>query len=129
MRPADIEFADSLPEGENHTYALDKAIDNWSLQDPAGMAAWLNTLPPGDEFDFGVAMMIIRTDGANRDPDLAMQWVENIKDSAIQQASLRRVLSEWRQSDPNAAQQYAVNATWLDEGQRQAVLKYITSEP
>jgi hypothetical protein len=115
-------YAQTLPEGEDRTCALHTAVNNWSQQDPAGLAAWLNTQPPGAEFDADVALLIARTDGANRPPELAMQWVENISDPALQQASLLRVLGEWTQSDPAAAQQYVANATWLNDQQRQSLL-------
>jgi len=117
------DYAASLPDGEDRAYALNKAIDNWSLQDPAGMAAWLNTSPPGVDFDQAIAKLISKTDGANRSPEVAMQWVENISDSNLKYDSLMRVLGEWNQSDPSAAQNYVTNAPWLDDQQRQEIFK------
>jgi hypothetical protein len=118
-------YAATLPAGEDRDYALKAAVQNWSLQDPAGLADWLNGLPPGAEFDAGVAAMIARTDAANRPPELAMQWVENIGDPSLRQSSLAQVMSEWNQSDPAAARQYVANAPWLDERQRELILNTI----
>ena len=115
-------FAIALPAGEDRDYALGVALDNWSLQDPAGLATWLNTLPRGIEFDVGAAMMVTKTDGANRTPELAMHWVENITDPALKQDSMMRVLDEWAEADSAAAQQYVAGAAWLDDAQRQEIL-------
>jgi hypothetical protein len=122
-------YAAALPAGENRNYALSQAMDNWSLQDPEGLANWLNTLPLGGEFDTGTAMMLTRTDGANRPPDVAMQWVENINDPALRQNSLLRVVGEWNQSDPAAARKYVTSADWLDDQQRQTILQSLTTKP
>ena len=122
-------YAAALPVGDNRNYALSQAMDNWSLQDPEGMANWLNTLPTGGDFDAGVAMMLTKTDGANRPPEVAMQWVENISDPALRQDSLQRVVGEWNQSDPAAARQYVTNAGWLDDQQRQTILQSLTTVP
>jgi len=111
-------YAVTLTAGKDRDYALNRAVQNWSLQDPAALADWLNTLPAGGEFDAGVTAMIAHTDSANRPPEVAMQWVENISDRAEQQISMRKVLEEWNQSDPVAARQYVENARWLDESMR-----------
>jgi hypothetical protein len=116
-------YAVSMPAGEERSRTLVKALDNWSLQDPAGLAAWLNTLPGGGDFDAGVALMLSKTDGANCSPETEIQWVENMTSPALKQYSLAKVLQEWRQTAPEAAQQYVANAAWLDETQRQDLLK------
>jgi len=119
-------YAFALPSGEDRDYALGVALDNWSLQDPAALATWLNTLPHGVEFDVGAAMMITKTDGANRTPELAMQWVENINDLALKRDSLLHVLNEWNQTDSVAARQFVAAATWLDDSQRREILGEMT---
>jgi hypothetical protein len=118
-------YGATLPAGGDRDFALNAAVQNWSVQDPTGLANWLNTLPAGGEFDAGVAAMIFHTDSANRPPDLAMQWVENISDPALRQSSLVEVVGEWNQADPVAARQYVENAPWLDEPQRVRVLKFL----
>ncbi len=115
-------YAEKMPSGAGRDYALKTAMDNWSLQDPAALAGWLNTLPAGADYDAGVAMMITKTDGANRTPEAALQWVENIGDQTLQLDSLMQVLSEWNQSDPAAARQYVINMDWIGDQQRQIIL-------
>ena len=113
--PADLAaYAAALPDSQDRGYGLGVAMDNWSLQDPAGLATWLNQQPPGIEFDAGAAMMIEKTDGANRSPELAMKWVEHITDPELKQNSFLRVLAEWKQTDMTAAQKYVDNAPWLN---------------
>ena len=117
----------AMPQGENRSYALGQAMDSWSLQDPAGLAVWVNTLPPGEEADVGAALMIAKTDGANRTPELAMQWVENIDDPTLKLDSLAHVLKQWNQTDPAATQQYVATATWLSDPQREEILRTLAS--
>jgi stage V sporulation protein SpoVS len=123
------DYATSLPEGDSRAYALNKAIDNWSLQDPAGLGAWLNTSPPGVDFDQTIARLISTTDGANRTPEVAMKWVENISDPNLKYDTMVRVLGQWNQSDSAAAQNYVANASWLDDQQRQKILKSLQNPP
>ena len=122
-------YAAALSDGSNRNYALEKAVDNWSLQDPAGLAAWLNTSPPGVDYDQAIARMISKTDGANRSPDVAMGWVENMKDSSLKFDSLIRVAGEWNQTDSAAAQQYIARVAWITEQQRQDILKNLQTPP
>jgi hypothetical protein len=116
-------YAVSLSQGENRTFALSQAMDNWSLQDPAGLGAWLNTLATGAEYDAGVALMIGKSDGANRSPEVALGWVEGISDPGLKRASLLRVLEQWVQADSTAPAEYVKNAAWLDDQQRPALLE------
>ena len=115
-------YANTMPPGADRAHTLGLAMDQWSLQNPAGLAEWLNTLQPGPEFDAGVALMIGRTDEANRPPETALQWVEGISDPGLRQNSLIQVLMQWNQTAPSAAQNYVATADWLSDGQRQAIL-------
>jgi len=120
-------YAIAAPDGDDRTYALGLALDNWSLQDPKALAEWLNTLPHGIEFDAGAAWMINKTDGANRTPEVAVEWVESISDPTLKLDSLNRVITEWAQTDRQAAQQYLNNAAWLDDAQRSKLLSVLSS--
>lgn len=122
-------YAVSLPQGENRTYALSQAMDNWSLQDPASLGAWLNTVAPGAEFDAGVALMIGKSDGANRSPEVALGWVEGISDPGLKFDSLAHVLDEWAQTDATAPVEYVRNAPWLDDQQRSRLLEKMGAGP
>jgi hypothetical protein len=115
-------YAINQRASDDRDYALTSAFENWSLQNPTALATWLNTLPRGAEFDYGAALMIAKTDGANRSPELAMQWVENIGDLTLKQTSFTRVIAEWLRTDSAAAKQYVASATWLDDSARSKIL-------
>ena len=122
-------YAVSLPVGADRDYASQQAFDNWSLQDPAAMASWLSRQPAGAEFDEAAAQMISKTDSANCPPATALNWVENINDAKLKLETFTHVISEWNQTDPAAAQQYAANTTWLDAQSRQKILQSLQSPP
>lgn len=122
-QPATLaDYAASLPDGADRTYALNKVVDNWSLQDPAAMATWLTTSPPGVDFDQAIAAMIAKTDSVNRSPEVALQWAENISDSDLKYDSIKRVLTEWNQTDPSAVQTYLATTSSLNNQTRQTLL-------
>ena len=121
------DFAASLPDGQDRAYALNKALDNWSLQDPAALAAWLDTVPPGLEFDQGVALLLAKSDEANRDSTAAITWVESIGNPDLRFDSLAHVVDQWAQTDPAAAQKYVAGAAWLNERQRTEILKNLSN--
>jgi hypothetical protein len=74
------------------------------------------------EYDYGVGLMLSKTDGASRSPEVAMKWVENIGDPALKQSSFDRVIAEWLQTDSAAARQYVATAPWLDDSARSKIL-------
>ena len=115
-------YAVALPDSDDRAYALTMALDNWSLQDPAALGAWLNTLPRGTEFDIGAAWMLSKSDGANRPPDVALEWVENISDPMLQAKVLNHVIGEWAQTDRKAVLEYVASASWLEEQRRAKIL-------
>jgi len=119
----------SLPAGGDRDYALGQALGNWALQDPAALATWLNTLPRGPEFDSGVALLLSRSDSANRPPELAMEWVEEIGDPAIRQNSLEQVVTEWAQADAASARNYVATAPWLRDSLRTDILNRLPVAP
>lgn len=117
------DYAESLPNGDDKTYALNLVADNWSLQDPQAFASWLRTAPPGVNMDEAIAKMISSTDEANRSSEIAMEWVEAINDPTLRYNSLLWVMGQWNQSNPTAAQNYVGSISWIDESQRQEILK------
>jgi len=123
------DYAVSLPDGNDRDYALAKAMDNWSLQDPAALAAWLNAAPAGVDLNLAIAEMISKTDGANRPPEIAALWVENISDDALKYNSLVHVLMQWNESDSAAAQNYLNSISWLDENQKLQILAKMKTPP
>jgi hypothetical protein len=117
-------YALTLPPGDDRSYALGQVFDQWSLQDPAGLATWLfNHQTTLQEFDSAVAAIIQRTDQANRDTLTALQWAESINDPELRFGSVNRVVKEWAVSAPSDALNYVNNAPWLDQQQRIEMLR------
>jgi hypothetical protein len=122
-------YAGSLPDGDDKTYALNQIVDSWSMQDPKAFAAWLDTSPSGVNMDQAIAEMVTKTDSANRTPQIAMEWVESINDPTLRYNSLVQVLGQWNQDDPATAQNYLANVSWLNDSQRQHILKGLQTPP
>jgi hypothetical protein len=127
--PALAKYAGSLPNGDDKTYVLNQVVDNWSLQDPEAFSGWLNTSPTGVNLDQAIAQMISKTDEANRSSEVAVQWVDCINDPALRYNALVQVLGQWNQSNPTAAQNYVGTVSWLDDSQRQKILKDLQNPP
>jgi|SRR5215469_6715911 len=123
------DYMKSLPDGDDKTYALNQVVDNWSLQDPEAFSGWLNSSPAGVNLDTAIAQMISNTDEANRSSEVAMQWVDCINDPALRYNALLQVLGQWNQSNPAAAQNYVGTISWLDDSQRQKILKDLQTPP
>ena len=111
-------YAATLPAGEDRTFALTQAVNNWSLQDPAELGEWLNSLPPSSELDHAISKLVTQTDGVNRSPEIALGWVAGITDATLRRDSLLHVMKEWLNSDPPAAREYFGKISWLAANER-----------
>jgi len=116
------DYAIQLPSEKNRTLALNAAMESWSLQDPVALSDWMNSRPPGPVLDAATALMVTRTDGVERDPEIAMTWVAGITDAKLRHDSLLHVANEWAQTDAAAAERFVEKAPWIDANQREAVL-------
>ncbi len=121
------DYAVSLPPGNDRTLALNSAMNQWCLQDPASLGEWLNGLPSSPELDQIIASLVTRTDTVNRSSEVAMSWVEGIDDPAVRRAALLHVMKEWTQNDPTAAWKYFSGVSWLNDSERSEIRKGIES--
>jgi hypothetical protein len=113
---------DSMSAGADRDYAAGQALMRWAEKDPAAMGEWLNSLPATRIREVGAAWMITRSDGANRSPEVAMLWVQEIRDPSLRHDVLVHVVNEWAQTDANTAWRYVSSANWLsDQENRQAM--------
>jgi hypothetical protein len=119
------DYATSLPTGQNRAFALDTAMSQWCLQNPATLGEWLNNQPASPELDKAVATLITCTDTENRSPVVAMSWVDGIHDATLRSESLLYVMREWTAQDAAAAWKYFEEIPWLNDAQRAAVRKDI----
>jgi|GEM_PF-6358932 len=125
--PASLaQYAVSLPTGESRSFALNQALEQWLMRDPVSLGEWLNTRPPGAETDAAAALLITRTDQANRSTQTALGWVEQIEDLDLRASALEHVLSEWAQTDLDASRQYLANVSWITPEKRKTILEKIS---
>jgi hypothetical protein len=119
-------YAVSLPAGDARSFALNQALQQWLMHDPVSLGEWLNTRPPGQETDTAAAMLITRTDQANRSTEVALGWVAQIQDLDLRTSALEHVLTEWAQTDLEGARKYLGGISWLRPEKRQAILENIS---
>ncbi len=123
-------YACTMAPGADRGYALGLGMVHWSEQNPTSMAEWLNTVPANQGvLDVGASLLISRTDGAERTPEVAMAWVRQISDPGLQYEAFTRVLNEWSQTDAAKAWQYCSNATWLSQDESAKALALLQSRP
>jgi len=118
-------FAMSLSALEERGRALDAALTEWCLRDPASLGEWLNSVPTSPELDNAISWLVTKTDGVNREPEVALSWVESITDPSLRRDSLVHVMKEWIQSDSTIAWQYFKNISWLDRTDLEQIEKQL----
>jgi hypothetical protein len=114
-----------MPQGEGRTFALSSALDKWCLNDPVGMAEWMNQIEPSREMDSAIAALVTRTDSLERSPEVALGWAESINDRQIRLDALKHVLKEWSGTNQAAAQGYILQSGWIPAEQRGEFLQAV----
>jgi hypothetical protein len=115
----------AMPQGEGRTFALNSALDKWCLNDPVGMAEWMNQIEPSRELDSAIAALVTRTDSLERSPEVALGWAESINDGQIQSDALKHVLKEWSGTNQAGAQGYILTSGWIPAEQRGEFLRAV----
>jgi hypothetical protein len=119
------QMALGMPQGEGRTFALSSALDKWCLNDPVGMAEWMNQIEPSRETDFAIAALVTRTDSLERSPEVALGWAESINDGQIRSDALKHVLKEWSRTNQAAAQGYILKSGSIPAEQRGEFLQAV----
>ena len=117
-----------LSRSAEREYVLGEALSHWAMRDPRSLAIWLNTLSPGPEFDAGAAVLLAHTDQANRSIDVGLQWVESISESVLRRDSLRNILADWQQSEPEGAREYLGRISWINAEERSLILQSLNAD-
>lgn len=100
---AAADWAKSLPEGRSRAAAESEIADVWLAKDPLEAAAWIREMPAGESRD-GVSVRLIRTI-TRRHPQEALEWASSLQDSAARTRMRQDVLKDWREHDPEAAEE------------------------
>lgn len=115
-------LARDLPAHSARTHALDEAVSHWLAHDADAALAWVDALAATAENDSPRAT--IATDPAlvRARPELAIARAESIRDPALRSRTLGRVVREWRESAPAAAEAYAHRAADIFPSEREDIL-------
>ena len=95
-----FEWMKGQPEKFQEGLISDVATE-WTRQDPASAAAWLDQLPPGARRDKAVSAFANGV--ARTDPEGAATWAVTISDPEQRHSAVESVLSNWGGEDKAAA--------------------------
>jgi hypothetical protein len=101
--PAAADWVKSLPEGKGRAAAESEVIDVWLAKDSLEAAGWIREMPSGESRD-SASVRLIRTI-TRRHPQEALEWASAIKDNAARTRMQQDVLKDWREQDPEAAEE------------------------
>src|SRR4029453_11922661 len=88
-------------------------ISSWSQNDPAGAAAWLESLAPGRSRDAAVSNF--SSNVAHSDPPTASRWAETISDEGMRNSQIELVAQNWLSSDETSARVWIAQSSLPDE--------------
>lgn len=101
--PAAADWVKSLPEGKGRAAAESEVVDVWLQKDPLEAAGWIREMPAGENRD-SASVRLIRTI-TRRHPQEALDWASAIQDNAARTRMQQDVLKDWREQDPEAAEE------------------------
>ena len=80
-----------LPRPGQQAYARAQLAPRWLAQDPPALARWLAAQPPSPELDESTALLLTRTDAANRSAAVALAWAERIHDPGLRARTIAQI--------------------------------------
>jgi hypothetical protein len=122
------DYALTLPEGRERTFAITVALHTWSEGDVAEAATWLTNFNPSLELDSSAAE-IATASHTLQQPAVAVSWAESIIDSHLRSRTLVSVLEDWARLDAAAARHYAETSPLLQAEDRIDALANINQLP
>lgn len=100
-------WAESLPNGDAKTNALERVANSYVDQDPAAAAAWAAQFA---SVDYGARVIDeVGEEYAERDPSAAVKWLLGLPVGRAQEAGMHGALGEWARRDPTAASQFLID--------------------
>lgn len=111
---------------QQHQQLLDNTYRQWLENDVIAAASWLNSQPPSPALDSLSAQLVQQlTDN----PSQALAAAGHIQDPQLKLNSLLGVLSPIRQTDPSQAKAYIEQLTYLNDSQRNSLLRDLALTP
>jgi hypothetical protein len=102
-RPAALAWAQALPadNADARNSALSRILSDWTPNDPASAAAYVQTLITDASFG-GLADQVINSWGRS-DPQAALAWVESLPPGSAQNQAMQTALAQLANVNPQAA--------------------------
>ena len=97
-------WINQLDDPNKRKHAMNELSGRWAVVDPAATADWLNSQPPSAQIDPAIATFVSRIQGM--DPAGAVGWASSISDPALRNQSVKQALNNWKQTDPEKANQW-----------------------
>src|SRR5262249_54808727 len=118
---AAAEYAGTLPEGEERSFAMSAALRNWAASDAVEAATWMTRFEASKHFDMGAAVIASHPD-AIKQPYVALGWAHSIENERLRARVLASVVKEWSATDPVAARKYAESSSDIRAEDRELVM-------
>ena len=94
---------------------LPGVLSIWAQKYPDAVAAYVAALASGEMKELAVAA--ITRELAGSDPQMALSWIEKLPDETVRQGALEPLVSQWSESDPQAAAKFALENSTGDQRQ------------
>jgi hypothetical protein len=107
--------AQSLPRGAERLECLNAALPRWVDEDPVAASKWINQFEPSADFDAGLAAIAERPRLVRQNPELAMDWADNICDRSKRIMTKHAVFTQWAERNRPAAERFAAAIQNPDE--------------
>jgi hypothetical protein len=116
----------NLSDGDQKTRALTDALVNWASVHPVETANWINSQNPAPYLDSGEAAIATHPD-VMRQPNVALNWAENIDDANLRSRTIVAIVQTWVVSNPSAAMNFIQTSPDLLPDDRKQLLAAINT--
>jgi hypothetical protein len=94
---------------------LNAALPRWVDEDPVAASKWINQFEPSAEFDAGLAAIAERPRLVRQNPELALEWADNICDRSKRIMTKHAIFTQWAERNRPAAERFAATIQNPDE--------------
>ena len=101
-------WAAAIPPGADRDAAVGAVSSTWTRSDPAEALRWIQGIQRVT--DRNTALSSFGSTLVASDPEGAAYWSSQISDRSLRDATLSRVVSQWRRINPGAAAQFVQTA-------------------
>lgn len=114
-------WASSITDDRLRNQALSAISKSWSQTNPTEAVQWIGSLRDAESRD--VATAAFSEQLAEENPATAAQWASRISDPIRLSISLKKIVSDWKKIDPNAARSFVLSSTVIPADLRQKLLQ------